>query len=71
MVIDDDGVVEVGVAWVVKGWVYWYGSGFAIMGVGLGLPPWVASSFVCVCVCVCVCVNGRLWVASGGGVRCV
>ena len=36
------------------------------MGVGLGLPPWVASSFVCVCVCVCVCVNGRLWVASGG-----
>ena len=50
MVIDDDGVVEVGVAWVVKGWVYWYGSGFAIMGVGLGLPPWVASSFVCVCV---------------------
>ena len=50
MVIDDSGVVEVGVAWVVKGWVYWYGSGFAIMGVGLGLPPWVASSF-CVCVC--------------------
>ena len=57
MVIDDGGVMEVGVAWVVKGWVYWYGSGFAIMGVGLGLPPWVASSsfsFVCVCVCVCV-----------------
>ena len=68
MVIDDGGVMEVGVAWVVKGWVYWYGSGFAIMGVGLGLPPWVASSSFSF---VCVCVNGRLWVASGGGVKCV
>ena len=67
MVIDDGGVMEVGVAWVVKGWVYWYGSGFAIMGVGvgLGLPPWVASS-LCVCVCVLMVDYGLLVVVVSG-----
>ena len=29
-----------GLPWVVKGWVYWYESRFAVIGVGLGLP-WV------------------------------
>ena len=29
-----------GLLWVVKGWVYWYESGFVVMGVGLGLS-WV------------------------------
>ena len=40
VVIDDGGAVEVGLSWVVKGWVYWHGSGFAVMGLGLGLS-WV------------------------------
>ena len=44
---------------MVQGWVYWYRSGFVVMGVGLGLPsvwvwvchrglwgPWVASFFL-------------------------
>ena len=29
-----------GLPWVVKGWVYWYESGFVVMGLGLGLS-WV------------------------------
>ena len=65
-----------GLPWVVKGWVYWYGSRFAVIGVGLGLPwVWVEvrhrrlwglwdAFFIII-------INGRLWVASGGGVRCV
>ena len=68
-----------GLPWVVKGWVYWYRSGFVVMGVGLGLPsiwvwvchcglwgPWVASFFFFF-----FGVDGRLWVAAGGGARCV
>ena len=34
------------------------------LGLGLGLSPWVAVFFF-------LGVDGRLWVASGGGVRCV
>ena len=40
------------------------GFGFA-MGLGLGLPLWVAVFFFFFLV------DGRLWVANGGGVRCV
>ena len=40
VVIDDGGAVEVGLPWVEKGWIYEYGSWFAIMDVGLGLS-WV------------------------------
>ena len=36
-----------GLPWVVKGWVYWYGSRFAVMGVGLGLPPRVLGLVGC------------------------
>ena len=57
---------------MVKGWIYWYGSRFAVMGVGLGF------SWVWVWVCrrgllffFFFGVDGRLWVASGGGVKCV
>ena len=32
---------------MVKGWVYWYGSRFAVMGVGLGLPPRVVGIVGC------------------------
>ena len=32
-------------SWVVKGWVYWYRSGFVVMGVGLGLLPWIVFFF--------------------------
>ena len=40
VVIDDGGAVEVGLPCVEKGWIYKYGSRFAIMDVGLGLS-WV------------------------------
>ena len=36
-----------GLPWVVKGWVYWYRSRFAVMGVGLGLPPRVVGIVGC------------------------
>ena len=40
VVIDDGEAVEVGLPWVEKGWIYEYGSWFAIMDVGLGLS-WI------------------------------
>ena len=60
-----------GLPWVVKGWVYWYGSRFAVMGVGLGLPPGVLGIVGCFFFFFFFGVDGRLWVASGGGVKCV
>ena len=60
-----------GLPWVVKGWVYWYGSRFAVMGVGLGLPPRVVGIVGCFFFFFFFGVDGRLWVASGGGVKCV
>ena len=41
VVIDDGGAVEVGLPWVEKGWIYEYGSWFAIMDVGSWMWVWV------------------------------
>ena len=41
------------------------------MGVGLGLPPRVVGIVGCFFFFSFFGVDGRLWVASGGGVKCV
>ena len=73
MVIDDGGAVEVGIVvggegvgllvWV---WVYCHGSGFGFATVGCG-----DCGLLLFFLFSCFGVDGRLWVASGGGVRCV
>ena len=53
---------------MVQGWVYWYRFGFVVMG----LPPRVVGTMGCFFFSFSFFgVNGRLWVATSGGVRCV
>ena len=73
--IDVGGAVDVGVAMSVEGlgllvwvWVCYHGCAFGFaMGLGLGLPPRVMGTVGCFFFGV----DDRLWVASGGGVKCV
>ena len=80
--IDVGGAVDVGVAMGVEGlgllvwvWFCYHGCAFGFaMGLGLGLPPRVMGTVGCFFFFFFFFffgVDGRLWVAGGGGVKCV